>query len=136
MSLHLVNLDNRIKQHLEDADIVQLVEHNFAKVEVAGSRPAVRSNIIKGSQMPRNVTLVSFCELLRTAEAIGYTWNGAHEFLRGDGIPPEAEVNSIEYYIDDFGDDNEDYCWSADTRKVMQYFFVTEGLTKFTLVND
>lgn len=86
----------------------------------------------------KKVNLAEFPELLRCAETIGYTWNGAHDFLCRDGIPPEAECNSCEYYLSDLGDTDEEcqYSWSSDTIKVLRAFFAQENVTEFTLVND
>ena len=84
--------------------------------------------------MPKTVTLVEFPELLYAAQQIGYTWNGAHEILVRDEIPPMYELNSIEYSLSEL--DDEDYSWSEDSRKILRHFYEVHGLTEFTLVRS
>lgn len=63
-----------------DADIVQLVEHDFAKVEVAGSRPAVCS-IRDGVHEPITYGLFRFAGRGRRQPATLIRWRTQVQFL-------------------------------------------------------
>lgn len=84
--------------------------------------------------MPRNETVVEFTELLGHAVTLGYDWNGAHDILVMDEIPPMYEITKRTWYLSDFK--GEDYDFSEDTRKIMINFFEVNKLTEFLLIND
>lgn len=83
----------------------------------------------------KKVNLADFGDLLSCAEKNGYSWNGAHEILVNDEIPPMYESPTCEYYLSDLGDsvDKCQYDWSADTWKILKAFFEQEKITNFTL---
>lgn len=79
----------------------------------------------------KKTNLADFGDLLNHSEKLGYFWNQAHTILVNDGIPPEAECNKIEYYMDDITSDC--YDWSEDTKKIIKTFMEVNGVTEFTL---
>lgn len=83
----------------------------------------------------KQVNLADFGDLLSCAAKNGYSWNGAHEILVNDDIPPMNESPTSEYYLSDLGDTVQDcqYDWSEDTWKILKAFFEQENVEQFTL---
>lgn len=80
--------------------------------------------------------LYEFEDLLARATKMKYDWNEAHDILMKDNIPPRYEEKVKEHYqSDSTPENNEDnFCYSRDTCKILQAFFKHEGITEFCLV--
>lgn len=77
----------------------------------------------------KQVMLVEFGDLLRHAETLGFTWNGAHDILVKDDVPPMAEMKTKEICKGE----GELYGWSEASKRIVDSFMEKNSLKEFTL---
>lgn len=78
------------------------------------------------------VNLADFSDLLAHAVTLGYHWNGAHDILVKDDVPPAPECRKISYSLSEVV--NNDYGWSDDSVRIVRSFMESKDVTEFTIV--
>lgn len=80
----------------------------------------------------KKTILVEFGDLLSHGGTMGYSWNGLHEIMVNDEIPPMYECKVREIHISDC--DPSVYGWSEDSCKVLKSFMESNRIEEISLV--
>lgn len=80
--------------------------------------------------MMTKINLYEFRDLLFHATSVGYGWDEAHELLVDDRVPPMHELNKRNFYKEKL----EELGYSNDSILILETFFDTKSIKKFTLI--